>query len=156
MDDVKLANWFAGRDRSLVEVYRVFDSALTRALGVENGAVVWLSDDTLTKTGFVHKEIDFRDYQRLPEILSAGFVSPGNKKRSVEVTHADLGGEHFTFWRLALKGTARDEVFVTMFHRSHLKDARRLYRRAHRKGTLLRDHKEAPVRRLLGYTSADA
>ena len=156
MDDVKLANWFAGRDRSLVEVYRVFDSALTRALGVENGAVVWLTDYTLNKTGIGHKEIDFRDYKRLPEILSSGYVLPGNKKHSVLVIHADLSGEHFAFWSVGLKGTASREVFVTMFHKSHLKNARRLYRRSYRTGTLLRDHKEALVRRLLGYTSADA
>ena len=156
MDDVQLANWYAGKDRSRVEAYRVFDPALTRALGVENGAVVWLSDYTLTKTGFVHKEIDFRDYERLPEILSSGFVLPGNKKHSVVVIHADLSGERFVFWSVGLKGTASREVFVTMFRRSHLKDARRLYRRTHRTGTLLRDHKEALVRRLLGYTSADA
>ena len=104
----------------------------------------------------MHKEIDFRDYLRLPEILSCGFVFPGNKKRSVEVVHADLKGERFALWYVCLKGTAIREVIVTMFHKGHLSDAQRLYRKTHRTGTLLRDHEEAPVRRLLGYTSADA
>ena len=156
MDDVQLANWYAGDTHNLVEVYRVFEPVLIRALGVESGAIVWLSDYTLTKTGLMHPEIDFRDYQRLPEIISTGFVSPGNKKRSVEIIHADLSGERFKFWHVSLKEKARDTVFVNMFHRGRLKNVRRLYRRAHKKGTLLRDHNKAPVRHLFGRTSADA
>lgn len=156
MDDVQLANWFAGHDRTSVEVYRVFDPTLFTALGVNCGAVVWLSDYTLNKTKYSHPEVDFRDYQRMPEILSNGFVSPGNKKSSLEVLHVDLGTQPFRFWRVCLKGTTNDEAFVTMFHRSHLKDARRLYRRSHKRGTVLRDHKSEPVRRLLGRTGTAA
>ena len=74
MDDVQLANWYAGDTRNLVEVYRVFDPILIRALGIESGANVWLSDYTLTKTRYMHSEIDFRDYKRLPEIISNGFL----------------------------------------------------------------------------------
>jgi hypothetical protein len=154
MDDVQLANWHAGIDAGPVEVYRIFEPILTRALGIESGAVVWLSDYTLNKTRFKHKEINFQDYQQMQRILSNGFVSPGNKQHSIEVIHADLSETPYKFWRVCLKGTARDEVFVTMFHRSHLKDARRLYRRAHRKEIVLRDHSEAPIRHLLGRIGA--
>ena len=123
---------------------------------IESGANVWLSDYTLTKTRYMHSEIDFRDYKRLPEIISNGFVVPGNKKRSVEIIHTDLGGERFKFWHASLKETARDTVFVNMFHRGHLKNVRRVYRRSHKKNMLLRDHNKAPVRHLLGHTSAHA
>ena len=156
MDDVQLANWYAGADRSPVETYRIYEPALFHALGVSCGTVVWLSDYTLTKTRYAHKEIDFRDYQRIPEILSEGFVSPGNKRTSLEFLHVDLCAQDFRFWRVCLKATKNDEVFVTMFHRSHLKDARRLYRRSHRRKTVLRDHKSEPVRRLLGRTGTIA
>lgn len=149
MDDVQLANWCAGADRRHVEVCRLFDSVLLLALGVESGAVVCLSDYTLTKTSFTHAEIDFQDYKLLPRILADGFVIPGNKKRSVVVIYADLGGAPFKFWHACLKGTGDQEVFVTMFHRGNLKEVKRLYRQACRKERLLRDHSRTPVRRLL-------
>ena len=154
MDDVQLSNWYYGIDSGPVEAYRIFDQMLYRALGVESGAVVWLSDYTLTKTKIKHKEIGFQDYLRMSEILAAGFVSPGNKKRSVEIVHAELSGSSYKFWRVCLKGTAKDSVFVSMFHRTKQKEARRLYRRSLKRGTLLRDHKEAPMRQLLSHTSA--
>ena len=147
MDDVQLANWYAGLDVGPVGVCRLFEHSLLAALKVPSGSTVWLSDYTLTKIAFSHKEIDFRDYQRLPEIISAGFVVPGNKQRTIEVDHADLGGPRYRFWRACLKATAQhNDVYITMFHRSHLKDMRRLYRRAHKKGFLLRDHKDTPAR----------
>lgn len=74
MDDVQLSNWYAGHDRQPVEAYRLDDIELARALGVAMGTPVWLSDYTLTKTRLIHKEIDFQDYKKLPEILAEGFI----------------------------------------------------------------------------------
>jgi len=154
MDDVQLSNWYAGHDRQPVEAYRLDDIKLARALGVTVGTPVWLSDYTLTKTQLVHKEINFQDYRKLPEILAEGFITPANQKRSVLITHADINNEHYRFWRVCLKATREDEVFVTMFHRSHLKDVRRVYRRALRQQKFLRDHKSKPVRQIIGRTGA--
>lgn len=154
MDDVQLSNWYAGHDRRPVEAYRLDDTKLAQALGVEIGTAVWLSDYTLTKTRYAHREIDFQDYKKLPEILAEGFITPANQKRSALVTHVDISGEHYRSWRVCLKATRENEVFVTMFHRSHLKDVRRVYRRAHSRQKLLRDHKSKPVRQIIGRTGA--
>lgn len=149
MDEVKLANWYAGVDREPVNVCHLYDKTLISALEVRSGAIVWLSDYTLTKTRFAHKEIDFRDYKMLPQIVARGFVVSGNKRRSIEIIYADLAGPRFKFWHVCLKGTRPDEVYVTMFHRGNLKEIRRRYRQATRKSAVLRDHIGTPVRRIL-------
>ncbi len=71
MDDVQLANYLAGMDPGPVEAWRV-DRILARALGVRPRTVVWISDYNLTKIGFGHPEMDFRDYCKIPEILAGG------------------------------------------------------------------------------------
>ena len=152
MDDVQLANYVAGIDPGPVEAGRV-DRNIATILGVKAGTIVWLSEYTLTKTGFRHPEIDFSDYQKIPEILTSGFAAPGNKKRTVDMCHIDTASGDFKLWRVCLKATRQDEVFVTLFHRVDMKEARRLYRRARKKGRLLRDHKTALARRILRHAS---
>ena len=152
MDDVQLANYVAGIDPGPVDAGRV-DPEIARFLGVKAGTIVWLSNYTLTKTKFKHPEINFADYRKMPEILSSGFAASGNKKRTVEICHVDTSSPGFTLWRVCLKSTHRDEVFVTLFHRLHMKEARRLYRRTVKKGSLLREHKNELARRLLHHAS---
>ncbi len=112
------------------------------------GTVAWISDWTLTKTQFRHPEVNFQDYVRLPDILSRGYLVPGNKRRCVEACYADVGAQPFKFWHAALKTTQGDEVFVTTLHRSGLADFIRIYRRAAGRGTVLRDHENNLARRL--------
>lgn len=149
MDDVQLANYLAGTEQGPIEAWRT-DTATSRALGVQPGTIVWISDHTLTKTKFVHSEIDFRDYVRLPEILSNGFMIPGNKRRSVEVCHLDMTGPRFKFWCVSIRATSRSEVFITMIRRGNLKDVRRKYRKAMRQASFLRNHTNQLARHLLG------
>lgn len=152
LDDVQLANYLAGIDPGPVEAGRV-DHEIAHILGVKTGTIVWLSDYTLTKTSFYHPEIDFRDYQKMPEILSSGFAASGNKKRTVQICHVDTASSKFKLWRVCLKATRHDEVFVTLFHRLHMKEARRLYRRTVKRGFLLREHKNELAQRMLHHAS---
>lgn len=148
MDDVQLANYTAGTDPGPVEVWRA-DAVMALALGVGRGTVVWLSDYTLTKISFTHPEIDFRDYTRLPDILSKGFMTRGNRPRSVEICYVDTHGTRYRYWRVCLKATSRGEIFVSTIHRSGVDDFRRLYRRAARRNSLIKDHKSELARHLL-------
>jgi hypothetical protein len=148
LDDVQLANYVAGIDPGPVHAGRV-DQKIASVLCVKAGTIVWLSDYTLTKTKYRHPEIDFADYRKIPEILSSGFAVAGKKKRTIELCHIDTGSSDFKLWRVILKTTSRNEVFVTLFHRLDMKEARRLYRRARKKGALLRDHKNELARRTL-------
>jgi len=116
--------------------------------------VVLLSDYNLTKTKYRHPKIDFQDYIRLPEILSVGFVVPGNRNRSVEICHIDISAKDYKLWAICLKVTQGEEVFMTMFHRFRLKEARRIYRRAQRRGELIRDHQNKLARRILQRASS--
>ena len=151
LDDVQLANYVAGIDPGPVEAGRI-SRDIAEYLGVPEGSVILLSDYNLTKTKFRHKEIDFQDYIKLPDILAEGFVIPGNRNRSVEICHLDVSTSDYRFWALCLKVTREEEVFMTMFHRFNLKEARRLYRRAQRRDELIRDHQNELARRILRRT----
>ena len=149
MDDVELANYVAGIEPGPIEAWRV-DHGLANALGVKPGTVVLLSDYTLTKTRYKHPEIIYSDYQKLPEILACGFVTLGKRKRTIELCHIDTSNTYnFKLWRVCLKATRKNEVFVTLFHRLDMKEARRLHRRAQKQNTLLRDHLNELARRML-------
>lgn len=67
VDDVELANYFAGLHRDDIYVDRAPRQAVG-ALAVDSGAPVLLSDYTLTKQGYRHREITFEDYLILPRI----------------------------------------------------------------------------------------
>jgi len=126
---------------------------IAQILAVTAGTQILLSDHTITKTGFKHKEINFQDYLMLPEIISNGFVYPSNKESGIVIFHINTDQPTFRLWCVCLKRTKNNEVFITMFHRSSMKDARRLYRRAKKKQNLLRDHKSQLAQRLLRYAS---
>ena len=147
MDEVELANYVAGIHKGPLRVGPVGDE-IARALGVRFRTSAWLSDYTLTKTRFRHKEIDFRDYQKLPAIISDGFVAPGNKHYSVEIQYVEEIDGQYRFWRISLKSTSIGEVFVNMLHRGKQKDFKRIYRRTNKQGTLIRHHKGQLARRI--------
>jgi hypothetical protein len=148
MDDVQLANYIAGTDPGPLEAGRV-DSLLARLLTAPAGSVIWLSDWTLTKTKFRHADIDFADYRRLPEILTMGFVIDGRELHSAEVMFVEPAQFSAKCWRVRLKHTAKSESFITNFQRIHLRDARRIYRRALSAGRLRRDLDGPLAQRLL-------
>jgi len=153
LDDVQLANYLAGVDPGPVIAGKV-GSELAKYLDIPRGSFVLLSDYNLTKNRFRHPEMDFQDFLRLPEIIDDGFVVPGNKRRSLEITHLVSENGRYHFWSLSLKATRTGELFATMFRKSKLKEARRVYRRALKQSKLIRDHKNELARRILRRASA--
>lgn len=148
MDDVQLANYVAGSDPGPVEAGRV-EGPIAKHLKVPEGTKILLSDYNLTKTKFKHSEITFQDYRVLPQILKKGFVAPGNKKRSVAIVYIDTATTPHRLWSVSIKATSDSRVFLTMIHAYNLKDARRVYRRATKRGNLIRDHHGQMARRQL-------
>ena len=148
LDDVQLANYVAGIDPGPVDAGRT-DREIARLLGVGVGTPIWLSDYTLTKTWAFHTDVTFEDYQNIPNVLIHGFVVPGSKSRTIQLYHVDTSQKTYRMWRVCLKSTSQNEVFVTLLHRAHMKELRRVYRRAVRRGELLRDHKHQLARHML-------
>lgn len=148
LDVVRLANYVAGLDSGPIAVARVIPEMAVE-LCVRLGTPIWLSDYTMTKTTFRHPEINFQDYLKLPAILSDGFIVKGRRSRSIEVYHVEPCGTEVHSWRVAVKATVHDEVFVKMFHRYNLADARRMRRRAEKSKTLLRECRDEKARLLL-------
>jgi len=144
LDDVRLANYFAGieLEPGPIEAWRV-DNDVAITLGVPVGTKVWLSNYNLTKIGFQHPEIIFSDYRRLPSIFASGFVVRGDTRT------AEIFSIEEKPMKVVLKATKRDEVFVTTFHRIKWPEVRRLYRRARRKQSLIRDVNAELARLLL-------
>jgi len=138
LDDVRLANYMAGIDPGPIPAGRI-DGRIALALRVRPGTAVYLSDYTLTKTTFRHGEVTFQDYLQIPALLSAGFALPGRLPRTIEFAHFEhwYGGPRG--WHAVIKATVRDEVYITLFHRYNLAEARRIYRRAKKHGKLIRD-----------------
>ena len=133
MDDVALANYIAGLSREPVEMGHL-DAECARLLGVPCGTVIWFSDYTFVKLQHKHGEINFSHYRHMPSILLHGFLARGRDPNLLDLWWVyDEGG-----FLVVLKATAKNEVFVKTFHPIHLKEARRLYRRASEQGRLVR------------------
>jgi len=113
---------------------------VAKHLNVAEGTPIFLSDYNLTKTKFKHPEITFQDYRELPQILERGFAAYGHKKRSVQIVFLDASATKYRLWSVSLKATRDSRVFLTMIHTYNIKDARRVYRRATKRGELIRDH----------------
>lgn len=147
LDDVRLANYIAGIDPGPIEAGRVY-GPIALALRVRPGTPVLLSDYTMTKTSYRHGEVTFQDYMRLPSVLASGFAVPGRLPRTVEFAHFDYWFRGMRWWHAVIKATVREEVYVTLFHRSNLGEARRIYRRAAKRGEIIRDVEEQLARTL--------
>ncbi len=147
VDDVQLANYITGLESGPVEAWRV-DRALARALGVSPRTVVWVSDCNLTKIRFGHKELDFRDYCKIHEILENGYAVVGRRERSAEIYYLATDGSD-RIWRACVKATEKNELFLTTFHRTNKKEMRRVYRKALSQGTLIRDTTNGLARLIL-------
>lgn len=141
MDDVALANYFAGLETGPLDG-GALQPDIARALGVPMGTRLRVSDYTLTKNGIKHPDIGFREWVALPLLLATGFVIRGDRKRpSVECCYFDPAGMPFMAAKVAIKLTATRQAYVTTFHRLTLPEVRRIDRRALRRGALLRDLK---------------
>jgi len=68
-----------------------------------------------------------------------GFLAKGRQPRMLDFWWVQSGGGFF----VVLKATSKDEVFVTTFHPIHMKEARRLYRRAIERGRLIGVQRDA-------------
>ena len=153
MDSIRLANYVAGIDPGPIEAWRL-DSDLATVLKLNGPTDVLLSDWTLTKTTFRHPEINFQDYEKLPTIFSLGFIvapPPGamRRARSLEFFYSEHEPLPQRGWRVCLKATASNEVFITTFHHTDWKEMKRVYGRAIRTNRLLRDAQTELAQRLL-------
>lgn len=139
MDDVALANYIAGSFFGNVEAGRV-DSVCARLLHVATGVEIWFSDYTLLKLRLRHGDINFSHYRHMHCILLEGCIAKGRKANLLELWWVDYGDRPKpSAYFIVLKATFRGEVFVETFHRTHLKDARRMARKAKREGRLVRE-----------------
>ena len=147
MDELKLADYFAGLHREAIEAGRL-DAVSARALDMETGTIVWLSDWTLTKVGFRHSEITYQHYLKVPTILREGFVLRGRKGRGLEFYWIEGWERTQHGYCLCVKRTKARDVYVTTFHPIHSNEVRRKYRGAERKGLLIRPLKTESAQRL--------
>jgi hypothetical protein len=138
MDDVGLADYIAGITSGPVEAGRV-DAQCSRFLRVPCGTVIWFSNYTFIKLEAKHGEINFSHYRHMPSILLHGFLATGRKPRLLDLWWVQPDGG----FSVVLKATSKNEVFVTTFHPIHLKEARRLFRRARDQGRLIRVQRDA-------------
>ena len=147
MDEVKLADYFAGLHRETVAAGRL-DAASARALDMEPGTIVWLSDWTLTKLRFRHSEVTYQHYLRIPSVLREGFALHGRKPASLEFYWVERWEPATHGFCLCLKRTKTHDVYITTFHPIHFSEVRRKYRGAERTGLLIRPLKTELAQRL--------
>ncbi len=138
MDDVALANYIAGAAFDHVEAGRL-DYRCAVLLGVEVGVEIWFSDYTLLKLRQRHGDINFSHYRHMPSVLLHGFLAHGRDTRFLDLWWIDQTGPEPLALLVVLKATKKGEVFVETFHRIHMKEARRLYRKAKRERRLIRE-----------------
>jgi hypothetical protein len=137
MDDVALANYVAGSYFGYVEAGRI-DPYCANLLEVPPHTPIWFSEYTLSKLRQRHGEINFSHYRHMPSILLRGFIAPGRQSRSLELWWIEILEHKPVAFQVVLKATKKNEVFVSTFHRIHLRDALRLRRRSIKRGSLLR------------------
>jgi hypothetical protein len=147
LDELKLADYFAGLHREGIEAGRL-DAALAGALEMPAGTIVWLSDWTLTKVRCRHGEINFQHYLKIPVILRDGFALRGRKGSGLEIYWVEGWSNAAHGFCLCMKRTAKSDVYITTFHPIHFSEVRRKYRAAERKGLLARPLKTELALRL--------
>lgn len=144
MDEVALANYFAGPgvEPDPIEAWRV-DADVARALGVPLRTVARLSYDNFVKITLKHDDVTFADLKRFAAIAEspATFVAR-DVRRSAQLIHLDPARP----FKIVLRATRRNEVYLVTFHRTRADEARRLRRRAIKQGRLIRDLKTKPAR----------
>jgi hypothetical protein len=154
VDDVELANYFAGLHRNDM-VVAPLPLEVQRALKLPKSINVLLSDYTVTKCKFRHTNIGYSDYLLLPHIISSGFYVRGRQGNEVDCFYLDSVSEPRRSYRVCIKRTIDGRAFVATFHRQKLPELRRLYRRARQSNRLVR-HPSKELARLLGYRASSA
>lgn len=144
MDEVALANYFAGHgvEPDPIEAWRV-DRAAARALGVALRTPVRFSYANFCKITLKHRDVTFDDLKRFANLAEADetFIAR-DRRRSTQLVHVDAARP----FKMVLRATRKDEVYLVTFHRINISEARRLYKRALRDGRLTRDLKTKPAR----------
>jgi hypothetical protein len=150
MDDVRLANFFAGREiePGPIEAWRA-DHWLARALGVRLGEVVLLSYDNFVKSMMSHPEITFAEYMLLPKVFSEGFIYRGSR-RSAVICYFDTGKP----LKVVAKATRYGEIYIKTVHRIGRDEVKRLFKGAERRGAVIRGSKAELARQLLRRASS--
>jgi hypothetical protein len=142
MDDVALANYIAGSYFGHVEAGRL-DYTCAKLLGLYPCIEIWFSDYTLLKLRQRHGDINFQHYRHMPSILLHGFLAKGRDTNILELWWIGDTGQGIAAFFVALKATRKGEVFVATFHRIHLRESRRLLKRARRDSRLIREQADA-------------
>ena len=144
MDDVALANYVAGTYFGHVEAGRL-DPDCAKMLGVKPYVEIWFSDYTLLKLRKRHGDINFSHYRHMPSLLLHGSLARGRTENILDLWWIGVDNYEFVAFFAALKATKKGEVFVATFHRIHLREARRLLKRATRDGRLLRQQSNSSL-----------
>ena len=137
MDDVALANYVAGSYTGHVEAGRI-DPYCAQLLGVPAGTEIWFSDYTLLKLRQRHGDINFSHYRHMHSILLRGSLARGRHPHHLELWWVENIDSRVLAFQVVLKRTKNGEIFVATFHRIHLREARRLHRRATKDSRLFR------------------
>ncbi len=137
MDDVALANYIFGVNFGPVEA-GLADSVIAKHLGAQAGARILFSDYTLIKLLDKHGEINFSHYRHLPTLLLKGFMAIGRRHGLLELWWIEASSKDQSAYQLVLKATKSGDIYVSTFHRIHLREARRLAKRAARLNKLVR------------------
>lgn len=124
MDEVALANYLAGIESGPLLVTNT-PRELAATLGVPVGAPVYLSDYTLTKSRYKHQSLDVRIWRHIGLAIWDGFAITEKGARKSRIISLIYNGTESLPYLISLKGTSNKEVFVSTFHRIHLKEARR-------------------------------
>jgi hypothetical protein len=141
MDDVALANYITGASFEHVEAGRL-DVLCANLLGVAPCTQIWFSDYTLLKLRLRHGDINFSHYHHMPAILLHGCLARGRFSKFLDLWWVNQSFPEPFALSVVLKATKKAEVFIETFHRIHLKEARRLRRKAEREGRLIRSQRE--------------
>lgn len=144
MDEVALANYFAGHgvEPDPIEAWRV-DRAAACALCVALRTPVRFSYANFCKITLKHRDVTFDDLKRFANLAEADetFIAR-DRRRSAQLVHVDSARP----FKMVLRATRKDEVYLVTFHRIRTSEARRLHKRARREGRIIRDLKTKPAR----------
>lgn len=147
MDDVALANMMAGHLTEPVNLGAA-GRDIARSLGVSIGQPIWLSHYTYLKTTYSHPKVTFQDYKKIPFIMRFGAIYRSPHRISINIWYFEGDASHTLSWRLGIKRTAKNGLFVGIFQDSNMKEVRRTRRQALKRDALIRDFPTQMAQRL--------
>ncbi len=147
MDDVRLANYFAGTDSGPFEMWRA-DVVTASALKILVGTPIMLSSKTLLKIQIKHSDIKYPDYKSIPKILDKGYIIFDYQRNAMVVCYISPDKNNVSGYKVCLKKTKSGSIFISTFHHLKLTEIKRLRKKAIRDRRLLRDVESEIAQRL--------